>query len=287
MTATSAPPIATRPAPVAGEPEVAASALYPVTRVHFPRWAVAGGHVLLLAHCLRRWRMLFNPMVRLVFLRQVYFVGVQGLRVIALLAFATGGLLATEATSVLGATNAFLYDLIGWLLVTEIAPLFVAIVVVGRSASVIATDLALMKVRGELRALEQLRIDPRDYVALPRIVALTVSLIASTLYYQIIAVVGGFAMSALLLDVSFLEQLDLLLESIRWFDMLISGLKAVAYGLTIATIACFAGLYAGTTIGEVPRAQIVAYMRCLTWVVAIDVVFAFATLRTFGHGGLT
>lgn len=285
MTASSATPVPAAPAPAATA--VARSTLYPVTRVHFPLWSVPGGHVLLLWHCLQHWRMLFNPMVRLVVLRQVYFVGVQGLRVIALLALATGGLFVTEATSVLGATNAFLYDLLAWLLVTEAAPLIVAVIVIGRSASVIATDLALMKVRGELRALEQVRIDPRDYVALPRIVALTVSLIASTLYYQIIAVVGGFAMSALLLNVSFAEQMQLLLSAIGWSDMLISGVKAVVYGLTIATIACFAGLYAGTTIGEVPRAQIVAYMRCLTWLVAIDVVFAFANLRTLGPAGLS
>ena len=277
---TSATPSAA--APVAPAAAATAPAIYPVTRASFPPWAVPGGHVLLLWHCLQRMRMLWNPMVRLVFLRQVYFVGVRGFRVIALLALATGGLLATQATSVLGATNAFLYDLLGWLLVTETAPLLVAVVVLGRSATVIATDLALMKVRGELRALEQMRIDPRDYIALPRIVALTASLLASMLYYQIIAVVGGFAVSALLLNVSFLEQLHLLLGAIRWSDMLASGVKAVVFGVVMGTIACFAGLYAGSSIGEVPRAQIVAYMRCLTWLVAIDVVFAFVTFRALG-----
>jgi phospholipid/cholesterol/gamma-HCH transport system permease protein len=261
--------------------------IYPVTRAFFPLWAIPGGHVLLLWRCLQRVRMLGNPMVRLVFLRQVYFAGVQGFRVIALLALATGGLLVTQATSVLGATNAFLYDLLGWLVVTETAPLLVAVVVIGRNATVIATDLALMKVRGELRALEQMRIDPRDYIAVPRIVALTVALLASTLYYQIIAVIGGLGVCALLLNVSFLEQMQLLLGAIRWSDLLISGVKAVVFGLAMGTIACFAGLYAGNTIGEVPRAQIVAYMRCLTWLVVIDVVFAFATFRAFGQTGVS
>jgi len=285
VTATSATPA---PAAAGASPpgQTIAGTIYPVTRAYFPRWATPGGHVLLLWHCLQRLDMLTNPMVQLVFLRQVYFVGVRGFRVIALLAFASGALLVTEATSVLGATNAFLYDLLGRLLVTEAAPLFVAVVVIGRSASVIATDLALMKVRGELRALEQMRIDPRSYVALPRIVALTVSLLASTLYYQIIAVAGGFAVSALLLNVSFLDQVQLLLEAIRWSEMLLAGVKAAVFGLVIGTIACFAGLYAGTTIGEVPRAQIVAYMRCLTAVVAIDVVAVFATFGAFGHAGI-
>ena len=279
MTASSATPGVARQAPP--ERAVAGPTIYPVTRAWFPRWATPGGHVLLLWHCLERLRMLGNPMVRLVFMRQVYFVGVQGLRVIAILALATGGLLVTQATSVLGATNAFLYDLLGWLLVTEAAPLFVAVVVIGRSVTVIATDLALMKVRGELRALEQMRIDPRDYVALPRIVALTASLLASTLYYQIIAVVGGFGLCALLLNVSFAEQMQFLLAAIHWSDMLASGVKAVVFGLVIGTIACFAGLYAGPAIGEVPRAQIVAYTRCLLSLVAIDVAFAFATFRGF------
>jgi len=258
---------------------------YPVTRTRFPRWAVPAGHLLLLWHSLRRLRMLANPMVRLVFLRQVYFIGVQGFRVIALLALATGALIVTEATNVLGATNGFLYDLLGWLLVTEAAPLFVAVVVNGRSATVMSTDLALMKVRGELRALEQMRIDPRDYVVLPRILALTVSLLASTLYYQIIAVGGGFAASALLLNVSFSEQVRLLLEAIRWTDLLLSGVKAFVFGATIATVACFAGLYAGHTVSDVPRAQIVAYVRSLTWLLAIDVLFAFGRFEVFGPGG--
>jgi phospholipid/cholesterol/gamma-HCH transport system permease protein len=260
---------------------------YPVTRARFPGWAVPGAHLLLLWHSLRRARMLLNPMVRLVFLRQVYFVGVLGFRVIALLALATGALLVTEATNVLGATNGYLYDLLGWLLVTETAPLIVAMVVIGRSATVIATDLALMKVRGELRALEEMRIDPRDYLVLPRIVALTAALLASTLYYQIIAVAGGLAASALVLNVSFVEQLRLLLEALDWTDVLIAGAKAVVFGVTIGTMACFAGLYAGHTISDVPRAQIVAYMRCLSGLIAIDVLFAFAQFRVFGGGSVS
>jgi len=34
----------------------------------------------------------------------------------------------------------------------------------------------------------------------------------------------------------------------------------------------------------VPRAQIIAFARCLTWVVAIDLLFAFAQFRIFGPG---
>lgn len=254
---------------------------FAVTRTRFPSWAIPAGHLLLLWYCLRRLAMLRNPMVRLVFLRQVYFTGVLGLRAIALLALATGALLVTQATYLLGARNSYLYDILGWLLVTEAAPLFVAVVVIGRSATVISTELALMKVRGEMRFLEQMRIDPRDYLVLPRIIALTASLLAATLYYQIIAVVGGLAASALLLNVSFAEQWQLLLAAISPLGVALAGVKTIVFGFMIGTIACFAGLYAGPTINDVPRAQTAAFMRSLTSLVAADLLFALAAVATY------
>jgi phospholipid/cholesterol/gamma-HCH transport system permease protein len=256
------------------------SADFSATGVHFPAWAVPGGHLLLLGHCLRRLWLLGNPMVRLVFQRQVYFVGVRGLPVITLLAFATGALMVTQATSVLGAGNSYLYVMLVWTLVTEAAPLFVAIVVIGRSATVISTELALMKVRGEMRHLEHMRIDPRDYLALPRITAFTVSLLAATFFYQVVSVTGGFAVSTLLLNVSFREQMHLMLAAISPLAFVLTGAKTLVFGLIIGTIACFAGIYAGDTINDVPRAQILAYLRSLTWLVVVDLLFAIATIGT-------
>lgn len=258
----------------AGSEKVAATSR--LTHTHLPRWAVPAGHLLLLWHCLRRIALLRNRMVRLVFLRQIYFVGVQGSRAIILLAVAVGAVAVPEATLLLGANNSYLYSLLGWGLVTEAAPLFVALVVIGRSASVISTELALMKVHGELHHLEQLRIDPRDYLALPRITALTVSLVVATFFYQIISLTAGFAVSALLLNVSFAEQMQLMMEALSPSSIMLAGAKTVIFGLVIGTIACFAGLHAGETVNDVPRAQIVGYMRSLVSLVVIDVIFAMA-----------
>jgi len=258
--------------------EAGGTDLYHVSRLHIPRWAIPAAHLLLLGHCLGRIRTLFNPMVRLVFLRQVHVIGVMGMRVVALLALAVGGLLITETTNLLGARNDYLYDIISWALVSEAAPLLVAVVVIGRSATVISTELALMKVRGEVRFLEQMRIDPRDYLVLPRVAALTASLLAATFYFQVIAIVGGFTLCALLLSVSFPEQMSLLLQAISPVGIIIAGIKTAVFGLVIGTVACFAGLFTGPAVSDVPRAQITAYMRSLTCVVAIDLLFAAATL---------
>jgi phospholipid/cholesterol/gamma-HCH transport system permease protein len=277
MSEPSGPPAAA----AAATDETVRSADFSATGARFPAWAVPGGHLLLLGHCLRGLRLLANPMVRLVFQRQVYFIGVRGLPVITLLAFATGALMVTQATSVLGSGNSYLYIMLVWTLVTEAAPLFVAIVVIGRSATVISTELALMKVRGEMRHLEHMQIDPRDYLALPRIAAFTVSLLAATFFYQVVSVTGGFAVSTLLLNVSFREQMHLMLAAISPLAFVLAGAKTFVFGVVIGTIACFAGIYAGDTINDVPRAQIVAYLRSLTWLVVLDLLFAIATFGTF------
>lgn len=247
-----------------------------VTRARFSRWAAPGGHLLLLWHCLRRLRVLFNPMVRPVFLRQVYYVGVMGLRAVALLALTIGVLLVTEITNLLGARNSYVYDIISWALVTEAAPLVVALVVIGRSATVFSTELALMKVRGELRYLEHMRIDPRDYLVLPRVVALTVSLLAATFYFNMISLAGGFAASALLLNVSFEEQITFMLEAVPLLGVIMAGIKSLVFGLAIGTIACFTGLYSGKTINDVAHVQVKAFMRSLVWIVVLDLLFAIA-----------
>jgi ABC-type transporter Mla maintaining outer membrane lipid asymmetry permease subunit MlaE len=90
-------------------------------------------------------------------------------------------------------------------------------------------------------------------------------------------VTGGFAVSALLLNVSFVEQMQLMMEALSPTGILLAGAKTVIFGLVLGTIACFAGLYAGATVNDVPRAQIVGYMRSLVSLVLIDVMFAIAT----------
>jgi phospholipid/cholesterol/gamma-HCH transport system permease protein len=249
---------------------------FSISRAQFPGWAVPAGHLLLLWHCLRQLRTLFNPMVRLVFLREVYYVGVTSMRVIALLALAVGSLAVAEATSLLGATSSYLYDILDWVLVSEVAPLLVAVAIIGRSATVVATEVGLMRVRGEIRYLEQMRIDPRDYVVLPRVAAMTVSLLAATFYFQVIAILAGFTASAALLNVSFDDQMQLMLQTISPLGVFLAGVKALVFGLIIGTVACFSGLFAGHTINDISRAQVSAYMRSLTAVVAVDFVLALA-----------
>jgi ABC-type transporter Mla maintaining outer membrane lipid asymmetry permease subunit MlaE len=75
--------------------------------------------------------------------------------------------------------------------------------------------------------------------------------------------------------------MHLMLAAISPLAFVLAGAKTLVFGLIIGTIACFAGIYAGETVNDVPRAQILAYLRSLTWLVIVDLLFAIATFGTF------
>src|SRR3954471_21620521 len=121
-----------------------------------------------------RVRMLANPMVRLIFLRQIYFTAVRSLRLISIVALVIGAAFVKQVTEILG-NDPRLFELVERVLMLNTAPLAAAIIVIGRSATAISAELASMQCNGEVDALRNLRIDVYDYLVVPRLAAVTLA----------------------------------------------------------------------------------------------------------------
>ena len=212
-----------------------------------------------------------NPMSRLVFLRQVYYTAVRSMRLLFVVAFLVGGAFIVQATYYLGADER-LYDLIVVVLVRTIAPLMAAIVIIGRSATSISTELALMRCTGQIDALRKLRVPVRDYLVVPRVAAVVLATVGSCLFCQVIAVLGGLVLSSVFLDVHFGEQLGHLAERFSVAAFAIGVLKSASFGLVIAWVACGVGLGAASRMEDIPLVPSKAFLRSLLGVLAIDVL---------------
>jgi phospholipid/cholesterol/gamma-HCH transport system permease protein len=241
-------------------------------------WRHLAGYYSLLAHSFRQFRVLRIAPVRLVFLRQVYFTGIEALGIVSLIALLSGALVITQAIALVGANSETVLRVLVWVVVRELGPLFAAILVVARSAPAIATELALMKTHQELEHLQQMGIAPQDYLIVPRIAGATLSVMALSFYFQIVAILGGMGVSAFYQQVAFVDLLDQFLEVVRPLDLIGTVAKSFFFGLAIAAISCFHGLTVEKAITEVPRAAIRAVMRNLVAVFLIDAVFAYAFL---------
>ncbi len=126
-------------------------------------------------------RMLANPMVKLVFLRQIYFTAVRSLRLISVVALVIGAAFVGQVTEVLGG-DPRLFELVERVLMQNTAPLVAAIIVIGRSATVISSELAYMHCNGEVEALRYLRISAHDYLVVPRVAAVTLATVGCCFY---------------------------------------------------------------------------------------------------------
>jgi phospholipid/cholesterol/gamma-HCH transport system permease protein len=158
----------------------------------------------------------------------------------------------------------------------EIGPLIAAVLVIQRSGTAVATELALREISGEIANLRRMRIDPYDYLVVPRVAGIALSNAALTLYVQLIAVGGGMVLSSLIIHVPFNEMLGLFFLLASPLDLVYSLIKSLLFGAAIAVIACYHGLNPrGHSINAVPQAAIRAVTEALLAVMLLNVVFAY------------
>lgn len=217
-----------------------------------------------------------KPPVRLVLLKQIYFTGIQALGAVTVIALLTGIVITTQITSLLGQRILLLAQIMLWTIVRELGPLFAAIMVIARSSSAVASELANMKVHGELDQLRLMGISPGDYLVVPRIVGITFSVIAVTFYFQAVAIFGGYAFAAFLDYLPFIKSISGVFTTLTMTEALVSLLKAVVFGLVISITSCYYGFKTMGTITAVPQAATAALIRSLLTIFLLDGIITYA-----------
>lgn len=240
-------------------------------------YRITHGYWALLRYSLRNLKVLNIAPVKAVFHRQVYFTGVQALKIISVLALLCGTLVVTQVTALVGGNSELTVKVLIWTLVQEVGPLLAAIIIIARSSAAIASELALMKTHNELTSLSHMRITPEDYLVVPRFAGVTLAVMALSVYFQIVAIGGGLAVSAMFQSVSFAEQLNRFLRIVSFADLVMVALKGCVFGMIIATISCYHGIHAASSITGVPKAAIKAVMQSLVFVFLLDAIVAYLT----------
>ena len=103
-----------------------------------------------------------------------------------LISFLVGCIVAQQGIFQLvqfGATP-FVVDLIGILILRELAVLLTSIMVAGRSGSAFTAEIGSMKMREEIDALRVMGLDPMEVLIVPRILALVIGAAAPDLHLR-------------------------------------------------------------------------------------------------------
>ena len=207
--------------------------------------------------------------------RQILFTGVEAMPFAALLALLTAMMVVVQfqvSLTGIGQSNVFSQLLVA-VLVRELGPLLVALLIIGRSGTAMATELANMQVRGEVAALERQGIDPLAYLVVPRLGGAVVAVTGLTLQYIAVSLVAGFLLPHLLL-VSGAPDLETfvggLARHLTLVDLVSLLAKTLVPGALIALISCREGLLCPVTVTAVPQAATRAVVRSITAVFVWD-----------------
>lgn len=212
--------------------------------------------------------------VRQVFYKQVLFTGIQALLPVAVAGLAVGIGLLTQMRSLLGSGAELNVKMLQLVVNREFAPLLTSFIVLGRSGSAMATELAAMKVRGEIRTLYLLGINPGEYLLVPRILGCCVAVPALTLVFQAVAAGAGPALASVFVELPLTPFYAAMADEITIGDVIFSSVKTFTLGLIIASVACSTGIYVPPRRTWIPQAAELAVLRGFILVLVADLMFA-------------
>lgn len=229
---------------------------------------------------LRAFRELFSPARRgrgevfRVITSQILFTGVDALPVVGAIALMLGLIIIIQAGITLPqvGAGAFLAKIVELTVVHELGPLLTAFIVIWRSGTAICTELGNMQVGQEIAALEAMGISLVRFLVMPRVAGVIVSMVCLTIYFDLIAILGGFLVAKVHLTIPIQVYLEEIEEALSVSDVLITLIKSVLFGFTIAVICCHHGLSVVGATTEVPQQTTRAMLNTVTACLILDII---------------
>src|SRR5665647_1065951 len=220
----------------------------------------------------------FRPISQ-VFLKQVYFTGFESLKIVIIISLAIGTVLIAQIISLVGAGNESLIGkVLVWVVIRELGPLLTAVIVIARSGTAIATELGFMKINGEIDSIESLGIPVQQYLVMPRIFGVTSAVIILTIYFEIFSILGGFFVASVGWHVSFEKFSQGILATLTVWELSLSVVKSLFFGLFLSAACCRHGLGVGKSMTQVPQAATRGVMQSLFLIFILDGIITFVSL---------
>jgi len=217
---------------------------------------------------------IFNPSVKLVTYRQIYFTGVQILPMFSIIAIVVGLALVGGLTNFMvqfGAQDRVGNVLVG-ITVKELAPLVTAILLTLRSATAVTAEIALMKMNKEIETLRSLSVNPYVYLYVPRIISGIVCMGALATIFVYIAILGGYLILSFNLSISFDFLIQTIFDAFTFEVVLVFIIKVLLFGYFIMSIPIYSALQVRDAVTEIPIALLKGMLRLFYAIILVEVI---------------
>jgi phospholipid/cholesterol/gamma-HCH transport system permease protein len=206
-------------------------------------------------------------------IQQADLIGFGSLPIVLAACFFTGAALALNSATTLTRFGAL--TLIGQLvsigIVRELGPVLAGLVVAGRNASGMASELGSMVVTEQIDAMRALGTDPTKKLVTPRVMSTVFMLFFLTILGDLLGLIGGNAVSSILLGLDSRSYWSSAWQTLEFSDVFMGLAKPLVFGFIVATIGCYYGLSTRGGTQGVGRATTEAVVASMILIIAVDV----------------
>ncbi len=222
------------------------------------------------------WRSLTNifrqPRYYADTIQQADIIGAGSLPIIVLTGFFTGAVLALQSANSLARFGAlsFTGQLVSLSMVRELGPVLTGLMVAGRNASGMASELGSMQVTEQIDAMRALGTDPTKKLVTPRLISTMVMLFFLTIISDLVGLTGGSMVAVLMLRLDLYQYWNYAWRALDFADVFQGLAKPVFFGFIIATVGCYYGLSARGGTQGVGRATTQAVVAASVLILVVD-----------------
>ena len=214
---------------------------------------------------------------------QIDLIGAGSLPIIVAALACVGGVIVLNAASQFRrfGETVLTGDALSLSLLRELGPVFTALLVAGRNATGMASQLGSMLVTEQVDAMRGLGIDPVRKLMTPRVLATVLTLPLLVAIGDCAGLLGGFLIATVTLHIDAEQFWTRAIKALALGDLVIGFSKPIVFGFIVATVGCYQGLRVEGGTAGVGRATIMAFVVSSLAVLAADLFLTRLLLYIF------
>ena len=214
---------------------------------------------------------------------QMDLIGVGSVLIIVVALICVGGVIVLNAASQFRrfGETALTGDALSLSLLRELGPVFCALLVAGRNATGMASQLGSMVVTEQVDAMRSMGVDPISKLMTPRVFATVFILPLLVAIGDCAGLLGGFLVARITLHLNAEQFWTRAISALAAGDIVIGFSKPLVFGFFVATIGCYQGLRVKGGTEGVGRATIMAFVVSALTVLVADLFLTRLLLYIF------
>ena len=214
---------------------------------------------------------------------QMDLIGVGSLLIVVVALLCVGGVVVLNSASQFArfGETVLTGDAVSLALLRELGPTFTALLVAGRNATGMASELGSMIVTEQVDAMRGLGIDPIRKLMTPRVLATVLMLPLLVAVGDCAGLLGGFVVASFTLHLDAEQFWTRAIKALAFGDLFIGFTKPIVFGFIIATVGCYQGLRVEGGTAGVGRATITAFVVSSVAVLVADLFLTRLLLYVF------